>query len=85
MTLHGNPWERLTSGTTRGVQGQHSLNGHIHGRDVESLKHNLCHFLSVGFGIEGGFCQQGGVLLWSHTELIVEGMVPDLHKQDDEL
>ena len=30
-----------TSGTTRGVQGQHSLDGHVHGRSVEGLKHDL--------------------------------------------
>lgn len=30
-----------TCGTTRGIQGQHSLDGHIHGRGVEGLKHDL--------------------------------------------
>ena len=35
-TVHYN-----TSGTTRGVQGQHCLDGDIHGRGVESLKHDL--------------------------------------------
>lgn len=39
---------------------------------------NLGHLLPVGFGIEGGFCQQSGVLLWSHTELIVERVMPYL-------
>ena len=35
-TIHDN-----TSGTTRGVQRQYSLDGNIHGWGVESLKHNL--------------------------------------------
>ncbi|KAF7254449.1 Tubby-related protein 4, partial [Varanus komodoensis] len=68
----------LTSGTARGVEGQHSLNGHIHGRDVEGLKHDLGHLFTVGLGVEGGLSEQGGVLLRGHAELIVEGVVPDL-------
>ena len=68
----------LTSGTARGVQGQHSLDGHIHGWDVEGLKHDLGHLLSVGLGVEWGLCEQGGVLLGCHTQLIVEGVMPDL-------
>lgn len=31
----------LTGGTAGSVQGQHSLDGHIHGRGVEGLKHDL--------------------------------------------
>ena len=30
-----------TSGTTRGVQRQYSLDGHVHGRGVEGLEHDL--------------------------------------------
>ncbi len=30
-----------TSGTTRGIQGQHSLDGNVHGGGVEGLKHDL--------------------------------------------
>ncbi|KFZ66086.1 hypothetical protein N338_07072, partial [Podiceps cristatus] len=69
-----------TSGTTRGVQGQHGLDGHVHGRGVEGLKHDLYlrHLLPVGLGVEGGLCQQHGVLLGSHAQLVVEGVVPDL-------
>ena len=43
---------------------------------------NVCvylgHLLPVGFGVEGGLSEQGGVLLGGHTELVVEGMMPDL-------
>lgn len=31
----------LTCGTTGGVQGQDGLDGHIHGRTVEGLEHDL--------------------------------------------
>ena len=68
----------LTGGTTGSVQGQHSLDGHIHGGDVEGLKHDLGHLLPVGLGVQGGFCEQGGVLLGCHSQLVVEGVVPDL-------
>ncbi|KFP98812.1 hypothetical protein N330_00349, partial [Leptosomus discolor] len=75
-----------TSGTTGGVQGQHGLDGHVHGWGVEGLKHDLekgearylRHLLSVGLGVEGSLCEQHGVLLGSHAQLVVEGVVPDL-------
>ena len=70
----------LTSGTAGSVQGQHSLDGHIHGWDVEGLKHDLGHLLPVGLGVQGGLSEQGGVLLRGHTQLIVKGVVPDLTK-----
>lgn len=68
----------LTSGTTGGVQGQHGLDGHVHGGDVEGLEHDLGHLLPVGLGVEGGLSEQGGVLLRGHTQLVVESVVPDL-------
>merc|ERR1712089_13335 len=36
-----------TSGTTRGVQGQHSLDSHVHGRHVEGLCLSVCLCLCV--------------------------------------
>lgn len=71
-------WQSLTSGTSRGIEGQDSLDGNIHGRNIEGFKHDLSHLLSVGLWVERGFSQQGGMLLWSHTELIVESVMPDL-------
>ena len=38
----------------------------------------LSHLLSVGLGVEGGLGEQDGVLLGGHTQLVVEGVVPDL-------
>uniref|UniRef100_A0A8C0IZE3 Actin n=1 Tax=Chelonoidis abingdonii TaxID=106734 RepID=A0A8C0IZE3_CHEAB len=77
----GNPIPRVhdnTCGTPRGIQGQHSLDSHIHSWGVEGLKHDLRHLLSVGLGIQGGFSEQDWVLLRGNPQLIVEGMVPDL-------
>merc|ERR1712141_138679 len=67
-----------TGGTARGVQGEHSLDGDIHGGHVEGLEHNLGHLLPVGLGVEGGLGQEDGLLLGGNAELVVEGVVPYL-------
>ena len=67
-----------TGGTARGVQGENSLDGNIHGGHVEGLKHDLGHLLSVGLGVEGSLSEQDGLLLGGNTELVVEGVMPDL-------
>merc|ERR1719312_16311 len=60
------------------IQGEDSLDGHIHCRGVEGLEHDLGHLLTVGLGVEGSFSKKNGVLLRGNTELIVECVVPDL-------
>merc|ERR1719245_1435124 len=67
-----------TSGTSRGIQGQDSLDGNIHCWSVEGLEHDLGHLLTVGLGGEGSLSQEDGMFLWSNTELVVEGVMPDL-------
>merc|ERR1712156_474959 len=67
-----------TSGTARGIKGEDSLNGNIHSGHVEGLKHDLGHLLPVCPGVEGSLSKKDGLLLWGNTELIVEGVVPDL-------
>ncbi|KFV65323.1 hypothetical protein N307_13024, partial [Dryobates pubescens] len=67
-----------TSGTARGIQRQHSLDGHIHGWGVPGEGQYLRHLLSVCLRVEGSLCKQHRVLLGSHTQLVVEGVVPDL-------
>jgi len=67
-----------TGGTSRGVQGQDGLDGDVHGGGVEGLEHDLSHLLTVGLGVEGSLSQKDGVLLRGNTELVVEGVVPDL-------
>merc|ERR1739844_503178 len=42
-----------TSGTTRGIQGEDSLDGNIHGGHVEGLEHDLGHLFTVSLGVEG--------------------------------
>uniref|UniRef100_A0A8W7PQJ3 Uncharacterized protein n=1 Tax=Anopheles coluzzii TaxID=1518534 RepID=A0A8W7PQJ3_ANOCL len=67
-----------TGGTTGGVQGQHGLDGDVHGWRVERLKHDLGHLLTVSLRVQRGLGQQDWVLLWGDTQLVVEGVVPDL-------
>merc|ERR1711936_1031303 len=67
-----------TGGTAGSVQGEHSLDGDVHGGHVEGLEHDLGHLLPVGLGVEGSLSQEDGLLLGGHTELVVEGVVPDL-------
>ena len=67
-----------TGGSARGVQGQDSLDGDVHGGGVEGLEHDLGHLLPVGLGVEGSLSQEDGLLLGGNTELVVEGVVPDL-------
>merc|ERR1711892_327406 len=67
-----------TSGTARGIQREDSLDRNVHGGAVEGFKHDLSHLLPVGFGVEGSLSQEDGLLLRSHSQLVVEGVVPDL-------
>merc|ERR1712018_642295 len=67
-----------TGGTARGVEGEDSLDGDIHGGHVEGLEHDLGHLLAVSLGVAGSLSQENGLLLGGNTELIVEGVMPDL-------
>jgi hypothetical protein len=67
-----------TSSTTGSIQGQNSLDGHVERWGVECLENNLGHLLTVGLGVDRGLGEQDGVLLRSNTQLVVEGVVPNL-------
>ena len=67
-----------TSSTTRSIKGEDGLDGNVHSGRVEGLEHNLCHLLPVGLGVEGSLSKQDGLLLRGDTELVKEGVMPDL-------
>merc|ERR1712202_123804 len=67
-----------TSGTAGSIKGEDSLDGDIHGGHVEGLEHDLGHLLTVSLWVEGSLSQEDGLFLRGNTELIVEGVVPDL-------
>merc|ERR1712243_169393 len=58
--------------------GEDSLDGNIHGGHVEGLEHDLGHLLTVSFRVERSLCKKDRLFLRGNTELIVEGVVPDL-------
>merc|ERR1719205_56179 len=65
-------------GTAGSIQGEHSLDGDVHGGRVEGLKHDLGHLLPVGLGVEGSLGEEDGLLLRGNAELVEEGVMPDL-------
>merc|ERR1711910_50112 len=67
-----------TSGTTRSIEGEDSLDSNIHGGHVEGLEHDLSHLLTVSLGVEGSLSEEDGLFLRGNTEFIVEGVMPDL-------
>ena len=67
-----------TGGSARGVQGEYSLDGDVHGGGVEGLEHDLGHLLPVGLGVQGSLSEHSRVLLRGNSELVVEGVMPDL-------
>ena len=70
--------EHDTRGTTGRVQRQHSRDGDVHGCNIKGLEHDLRHLRPVDIGDEGSLSQQDGVLLGGDSQLIVEGVMPDL-------
>uniref|UniRef100_J3N6A4 Uncharacterized protein n=1 Tax=Oryza brachyantha TaxID=4533 RepID=J3N6A4_ORYBR len=67
-----------TCSTSTGIQGEHGLDSDIHSWHIEGLEHDLGHFLPVSLGVERGLGQQHRVLFRRNTELVVEGVMPDL-------
>ena len=53
-----------SSCTSGGVEGEHGLDVHVHGRRIERLEHDLGHLLPVGLRVEGSLSQEDWVLLW---------------------
>ncbi len=59
-------------------RGKDGLDGDVEGGCVEGLEDDLGHLLTIGLGVDGSFGEEDGVLLGSNTELVVEGVMPDL-------
>merc|ERR1712142_751763 len=67
-----------TSGSTRGVQGEHGLDAHVGGGSIEGLEDNLDELLPVRFGVEGSLRVEMRRFIGRDSQLIVEGVMPDL-------
>ena len=70
--------EHDTSGSTGGIEREYGLNRDVEGGCVEGLEDDLGHLLSVRLGVDRSFGEQDRVLLGSHSQLVVESMMPDL-------
>merc|ERR1712187_581346 len=67
-----------TGGSAGGVQGEDGLDSNVHGRQVESFKHDLSHLFSVSLGVQGSFSQQSGAFFGGNSQFVVVSVVPDL-------
>lgn len=67
-----------TGDTTSGVEGKDGLDGDVERGGVEGLEDDLGHLLTVALGVHGSLSHEDLVLLRKTTELVVEGVVPDL-------
>jgi len=68
-----------TGGSTGGVEGHDGLDGNVDVLDLEGLEHDLDHLLSVSLGLSGGLSEQHSLnFVGGDSELIVEGVMPDL-------
>ena len=57
-------------GAAGGVEGQHGLDGDVHGGHVERLEHDLGHLLAVGLWVERRLGEEHRVLLGRHAQLL---------------
>merc|ERR1712121_462054 len=70
--------EDETGGAARGVEGKDGLDTDVHGGAVERLEGDLGHLFSVGLGVERGLRVEDGRLIGRDSQLVVEGVMPDL-------
>jgi hypothetical protein len=70
--------EHDTSRAAGRVERQDSLDGDVERRGVESLEHDLGHLLTVRLRVQRRLGEEDRVLLRRDTQLVVEGVVPDL-------
>lgn len=70
--------ENDTGCSTRSVQRQDGLDRDVESGGVEGLEHDLGHLLSVLLRVKRSLGEQDGVFLGGDSELVVEGVVPDL-------
>merc|ERR1719309_1039514 len=70
--------EDETGGATGSVQGEHSLDTHVSGGSVEGLEDDLDQLLSVALRVEGGLGVEMRRLVGRDSQLVVEGVMPDL-------
>jgi hypothetical protein len=54
------------------------LDRNVELRNIEGFEKDLHHFFSVCFRVHGGLSKEGSVLIGGDSELVEEGVMPDL-------
>ena len=67
-----------TGSSSRGVERENGLDGHVDSWSAESLEHDLHHSLTIHLRVQRSLSQQHSVVLRGDSQLVVERMVPDL-------
>jgi len=67
-----------TSNSTGRVEGKDGLDGNVELRNVEVLKEDLDHSLSVLLWVSWGLGKEGTLVVWGDAKLLVIAMMPDL-------
>jgi len=67
-----------TGGATGSVEGKNSLDAHVSGGCVEGLKDDLNELFPVALGVEGRLGVEMRRFVGRDSQLVVEGVVPDL-------
>merc|ERR1719162_2181050 len=65
-------------GAARGIEGEHCLDRHVHGRAIEGFEHDLCHALTIGFRIQGRLGEEDWMLFGSNPQFVVECVMPGM-------
>merc|ERR1719319_129274 len=69
--------ENDTGGTTRGIQGEDSLDSDVHCWGSECFEHDLSHLLTVSLGVKRSFSEEHWAFFRGDTKFIVERVMPD--------
>ena len=60
------------------IQCESSLHSNEESLNIEGLKHDLCHLLSILWSVHGWLCQNESMVVWFTSNILVNRLVPEL-------
>ena len=60
------------------IQSESSLYSNEESLNIEGLKHDLCHLLSILWSVHGWLCQNESMVVWFTSNILVNRLVPEL-------
>ena len=60
------------------IQCESSLYSNEESLNIEGLKHDLCHLLSILWSVHGWLCQNESMVVWFTSDILVNRLVPEL-------